>query len=388
MKRFFRGAAAMLILLQLFTVTAAADAEVSASVIEKMIAAASGTAVTSGAAAGTAAASTAKAAANSASTKAEDGTSDKDSADDEKDKKEEEYIPVTKVGSEGDVMIGGLEVHPGVWYTVIDGELTSAPPWPDSYLYYSASQSKITLHEFHYTVTADRTGTDDTFAALYIPKDMHIVLEGENELVNRSYSKAGGGTSNGIYARDCALTFEGDGTLDINTRSEEGMSGYGIAAGRIRIEKEFVGLRIYGRTAAFSVAPSVKESRHMVAQRGDLHPNYHADVVVRDANPYDRNLFTGNRYVLFAAGKELSAQDQMRVRVEAEMYATRADYEEARDNAYEQSVLEFSQAVDQEIDALIAGTEEWQSEISAIPYAEWEEGSIGSQLAQMMNGIG
>ena len=281
MNNLYRLAALVLLLSQLFLISAAADGEVSASAYEKMIAAATGgTAVTSGAAV-TPKQSSGADTAYASETAASAGDAEKE---------EGEYIPVTTFGNEGDVMIGGLEIHAGRWYTVVDGELMEAPPWPDSYLYYSASQSKITLHEFHYKIPADKHGKGDTFAALYLPKDMKIVLEGENELVNRGYTVIDGtSVSNGVYARDCKITFDGDGVLSINTRSDEGMAGYGVAGdGGIRIAGDFIGLSVFGPTAAFRSAPYTTESREMILRRANLHPDYNGDVTVRDGSPYDK----------------------------------------------------------------------------------------------------
>ena len=45
-----------------------------------------------------------------------------------------EIAPVTQFGTAEDVMIGGLRITPGVWYTVDnEGVLTSSKPWPNSW---------------------------------------------------------------------------------------------------------------------------------------------------------------------------------------------------------------------------------------------------------------
>ena len=371
MKRFCRTAAFVLVFVMLFSASAAADHEISGDIIGRLKAASAGTSVTSGAVFPEGSPGAAEAADSAENADAEASPSDQKA-------EEGEYIKVTKFGNEGDVMIGGLEIHAGRWYTVIDGELTEAPPWPDSYLYYSHSQSKITLHEFHYRIPSDKIGRDDTFAALYIPTDMHIVLEGENELINGGYSQ--GGVSNGVYARDCAITFEGNGTLMVNTRSDEGMTGYGVYAGRTRLAGEFVGLGVYGRSGAFRYAPYTTESREMAARRADLHPEYNGGVTVRDANPYDASMFTRNPYVMIAVGDKLSPEQEMRARVEAEYYATRADYDEACDNAWDETLTEFNRGMDE----FYAEAEQWQAEASTVTPESWEEDTAGFDLAQMM----
>ncbi len=391
MKRFCRIIVLILAAAHLFAVSAAGE-EIPAEVLEVMRAAAAGMAVPSGAAAGAGVSSDTGKETDPGSDNAEESADASKTEEDEK-----EYGPVTKPGTAFDVMIGGLEIHPGVWYTVVDGELTSAPPWPDSYLYYSHSQSKITLHEFHYTIPSDRHGNDDTFAALYIPSDMHIVLEGDNELVNRGYSKSSG-RSNGVNAGSSRITFEGNGVLSVNTRADDGLAGYGVAAsGGIVISGEFIGLKVFGPTAAFQSRPQVADNREMIVQYADLHPEYHENVRVRDASPYDSRVFTQNRYVLFAVGKELSPMEQMRARLEAEYYQTRYDYDTAVEEGYSQafndfsvavdsSLQEFQQSVDNEINYLNGATEEWKSETASA--FVWEEGSAGGELAQMMMGLG
>ncbi len=391
MNNLYRLAALVLLLSQLFLISAAADGEVSASAYEKMIAAATGgTAVTSGAAV-TPKQSSGADTAYASETAASAGDAEKE---------EGEYIPVTTFGNEGDVMIGGLEIHAGRWYTVVDGELMEAPPWPDSYLYYSASQSKITLHEFHYKIPADKHGKGDTFAALYLPKDMKIVLEGENELVNRGYTVIDGtSVSNGVYARDCKITFDGDGVLSINTRSDEGMAGYGVAGdGGIRIAGDFIGLSVFGPTAAFRSAPYTTESREMILRRANLHPDYNGDVTVRDGSPYDKGVFTRNRYILFVVGDQISPEQELRAMIEAEYARARGDYDEAVENA----ILDFGHEVGLEMDQVFTDLDAWQAEASdelISMQSEWqsngayapyngEEAPIGSMLDQLMRGIG
>ena len=391
MNNLYRLAALVLLLSQLFLISAAADGEVSASAYEKMIAAATGgTAVTSGAAV-TPKQSSGADTASASETAASAGDAEKE---------EGEYIPVTTFGNEGDVMIGGLEIHAGRWYTVVDGELMEAPPWPDSYLYYSASQSKITLHEFHYKIPADKHGKGDTFAALYLPKDMKIVLEGENELVNRGYTVIDGtSVSNGVYARDHKITFEGDGVLSINTRSDEGMVGYGVfAEGGIRIAGDFIGLSVFGPTAAFRSAPYTTESREMILRRANLHPEYNGGVTVRDGSPYDKGVFTRNRYILFVVGDQISPEQELRAMIEAEYARARGDYDEAVENA----ILDFGHEVGLEMDQVFTDLDAWQAEASDEligMQSEWqsngayapyngEEAPIGSMLDQLMRGIG
>ena len=307
-----------------------------------------------------------------------------------------EIAPVTQFGTAEDVMIGGLRITPGVWYTVdSEGVLTSAEAWPRSYLFYSASQSKLTLHEFHYKVPTDTIGKESTYAALYLPKDMHIVLEGENELINTSYTTAGGGVSNGVYAPDHHISFEGNGTLYVNTRSSDGFKGYGIQAGSIRIDSEFTGLAVFGMTSAFSCAPSVAEGkglpidtslfagyndyvkaykdieafgskygldvgellyslgsvpsapqgREMLANVADLHPQYHEGVHVREASPYDQSIFTRFRYVLFVVGGDISWEKEMRAKVEAEYYRNKMEYNLGVEQGYAEAFDSFTTEV-------------------------------------------
>ena len=171
MKSLIRCISVLLLMMQLFSVTAfAAGGEVKASALDKMRAATSITPVPSGVV-------------TPEKEEAADSASAADTAVKANGKKDKtavnyEIAPATQPGTYEDVCIGGLRIVPGVWYTVdSEGVLTSSEPWPDSYLFYSASQSKLTLHEFHYKVPGDVTGKEDTFAALYLPKNMQIVLE-------------------------------------------------------------------------------------------------------------------------------------------------------------------------------------------------------------------
>lgn len=439
MKYLFRIAALVLVLAQLFVISAAAGNAPKSSV-EKMKAAMNGTSAvkTSGAAEGSAAAVNAETAAR------EKKIEEAKKAADAKKKVDYEIAPVTQFGSTGDVMIGGLAIHPGVWYTVKDGVLMSSEPWPDSYLYYSASQSKITLHEFHYRVPTDTIGKETTYAALYLPKDMHLVLEGENELINTSYTTAGGGVSNGVYAPDHHISVEGDGTLYVNTRSADGFKGYGIEAGSIRIDSEFTGLAVFGMTSAFSCAPTVAEAsgapskiatyysgyedyvrvnndlkglgaaygfdvpnilsaaqasvplvsqgRKMIANVADLHPQYHENVHVREASPYDRSIFTRFRYVLLAVGDELSPEQEAREKIEAEYYRNKMEYNLGVEAGYAEAfdtyiteagngIMEFAMAMDQEMNAINSQNFDVNIEV-------WDENSASTQLAQMLMGAG
>jgi hypothetical protein len=389
MKNLFRIAALILVLAQLFVISAAAG-EVPASYVEQMKAAVNGTEVkASGAAEGSAAAVNAEneKKAKEAEAAAEAAAAAKKAAEESVNY---EIAPATDLGTAGDVMIGGLAIHPGVWYTVKDGVLTSSAPWPDSYLYYSASQSKITLHEFHYRVSGQTSGKEDTFAALYIPKDMHIILEGENELINGSFTKAGGGMSNGVYAPNCVITFEGDGVLKVNTLVDESLKGYGIGAGNIRIDSKFTGLAVFGMTSAFSSAPSIQGSHKMLANVANLHPEYYGDVRVKEASPYDKSIFTRFRYVLLAVGDEISPQQEMREQIEAEYYRSKMEYNEAVESGYAEafetynnevsnSLMEFGMAMDQEMNAI-------NSQEFSFDAGSWEENTAGSQLLDMLMG--
>lgn len=416
MKRVFRIAAIILVLVQLFMISASAADGVTTSTADKMKAAAKNKTTTdtvpvsstekmkeaanstepktSGAEEGSAAAEKAEKAVKEKEAAA--ALAAKKAADDKNSKVDYEIAPVTQFGTAEDVMIGGLRITPGVWYTVDnEGVLTSSKPWPNSYLYYSASQSKLTLHEFHYKVPTDTIGKESTYAALYLPKDMHIVLEGENELINTSYTTAGGGVSNGVYAPDHHISIEGNGTLYVNTRSTDGFKGYGIQAGSIRIDSEFTGLAVFGMTSAFSCAPSVAEGkgiaidtslfsgyndyvqaykdieafgsrygldvsdvlhalgsvptapqgREMLANVADLHPQYHEDVHVREASPYDRSIFTRFRYVLFVVGGEISWEKEMRAKVEAEYYRNKMEYNLGMEQGYAEAYGGFTTEV-------------------------------------------
>ena len=385
MKSFCRIAAILLVLTQLFTVTAAADGSIL-EMREIMAEALSGTVVPAGVKTN-----------NSASSSDTDSASgDKSSAakSSGSGKVDYEIAPVTQIGTYEDVCIGGLEIHPGVWYTVVDGVLTSSEPWPDSYLFYSASQSKITLHEFHYTIFGDTRGKDDTFAALYIPKDMQIVLEGDNEILNYSYTTFNGGYSNGIYAGNHTITFEGSGALTIDTIADESLKGYGVAAGRIRIKGEFIGLSVFGVSGAFNVAPEVDESRDLVVRTGKLHPYHGGDV--REGNPYDRTVCTRHRYILFAAGKQLSEWDRMKARAYAEAYGAKADYEDQVEaeqaqawinvaQEYNNAALGFSQGIDQGLGEMFTAMDIWQQDIVAASDAfAVEQSEAASQLSDML----
>ena len=457
MKSLIRIAAMVLILTQLFVIPASAYT-MSISTLEDITSAANNTAAeTSGAQEGSAAAENAEreaqereaaeaaAAAEAAREAARAST-----------KIDYEIAPVTQFGTAEDVMIGGLRITPGVWYTVdSEGVLTSAEAWPRSYLFYSASQSKLTLHEFHYRVPTDTIGKESTYAALYLPKDMHIVLEGENELINTSYTTAGGGVSNGVYAPDHHISFEGNGTLYVNTRSSDGFKGYGIQAGSIRIDSEFTGLAVFGMTSAFSCAPSVAEAygmpsnltalypgyedyvrfnkdlaalgsahgfeapdilaeaiasvpsvpkgREMLANVADLHPAYNEGVRVREASPFDQSIFTRFRYVLLAVGKELSWEQEMKAKIEAEYYRSKMEYDlgveqgyaEAYDNYMTEvgnGLVEFGSAYDQEMNNINNFSASMDQEINSINNQSfitedaWNEGSAGSQLWQMLMG--
>ena len=369
MKSLIRCISVLLLMMQLFSVSAfAAGGEVKASALDKMRAATSITPVPSGVV-------------TPEKEEASDSASAADTAVKANGKKDKtavnyEIAPATQPGTYEDVCIGGLRIVPGVWYTVdSEGVLTSSEPWPDSYLFYSASQSKLTLHEFHYKVPGDVTGKEDTFAALYLPKNMQIVLEGENELVNRSYTKAGGGMSNGVYAPDCVITFTGDGVLKVNTVADASLKGYGIGAGNIRIDGKFVGLTAFGMTSAFSSAPSIVGKHKMLANVGDLHPEYHADVRVREASPYDQSIFTRFRYVLIAVGDEISPEQQAREMIEAEYYRSKMEYNLGVEAGYAEAfdtyntevsngLMEFGTAIDQEMSAIDANMNSVQNEFN------------------------
>ena len=420
MKSILRIAAIILILAQLFVISASAvSVTISVTSVEQMNTAVNGT--TTGTSSSVEASASAVDAMNTAldnttaeSSGAAEGSAAAENAEKEAREKEAkaaaeakkastkvnyEIAPVTKFGTESDVMIGGLCITPGVWYTVDnEGVLTSAEAWPDSYLYYSASQSKLTLHEFHYKVPTDTIGKESTYAALYLPKDMHLVLEGENELINTSYTTAGGGVSNGVYAPDHHISIEGNGTLYVNTRDADGFKGYGIQAGSIRIDSEFTGLAIFGMTSAFSCAPTVAESygvpsniatyfsgyedyvrvnkdlaalgnaygfeapdilsaalsavetavpqgREMLANVADLHPAYNEGVRVREASPYDQSIFTRFRYVLFVVGGEISWEQEMKARIEAAYYQSRTDYDLGVEQGYAEAYDKFTTEV-------------------------------------------
>ena len=369
MKSLIRCISVLLLMMQLFSVTAfAAGGEVKASALDKMRAATSITPVPSGVVTPEKEEATDSASAADTAVKA-NGKKDKTAVN-------YEIAPATQPGTYEDVCIGGLRIVPGVWYTVdSEGVLTSSEPWPDSYLFYSASQSKLTLHEFHYKVPGDVTGKEDTFAALYLPKNMQIVLEGENELVNRSFTKAGGGMSNGVYAPDCVITFTGDGVLKVNTVADASLKGYGIGAGNIRIDGKFVGLTAFGMTSAFSSAPSIVGKHKMLANVGDLHPEYHADVRVREASPYDQSIFTRFRYVLIAVGDEISPEQQAREMIEAEYYRSKMEYNLGVEAGYAEAfdtyntevsngLMEFGTAIDQEMSAIDANMNSVQNEFN------------------------
>ena len=223
---------------------------------------------------------------------------------------------------------------------------------------------------------------------------MHIVLEGENELINTSYTTAGGGVSNGVYAPDHHISFEGNGTLYVNTNSSGSYKGYGIQAGSIRIDSEFTGLAVFGMTSAFSCEPSVAQSsgtvsgiaqyydgyedyvrlnkdlsalgaaygfetpdilaavlsspsgvpqgREMIANVADLHPQYNEGVHVREASPYDQSIFTRFRYVLLAVGKELSWEQEMKAKIEAEYYRSKMEYNLGVEQGYAEAYDSFT----------------------------------------------
>lgn len=349
MKSFTRWLVVLLLLLQLFAVSAFADGEVSSSVIETMKAAASGNAVPSGV---VSTAPSGSAASDAASDTAMDNKKASGTVN-------YEIAPATQPGTYEDVCIGGLRIVPGVWYTVDnEGVLTSSEPWPDSYLFYSASQSKLTLHEFHYRVSGDSKGKDDTFAALYLPKTISIVLEGDNELLNYSYTTFNGGWSNGIYAGNNTVTFDGNGSLKVNTMADESLKGYGVAAGRIRVEGEFIGLSVFGMSGAFNVAPEVNEAREMVVRTGTMHPDYHGGTV-RDGNPYDYTVYSRHRYVLFAVGKELNEWEQMRARAYAEAYGAKADFEYQVEYEQEQAWQNFNTELDASMQTFDAGMQDF-----------------------------
>ena len=389
MKSLIRCIAVLLLLTHLFTVPAFAVGEVSQSTLNKMKTAATGTPVPSGVVSTALAEETSEASSENVAASASGAVAAK------KDAKKVDYeiAPATQPGTYEDVCIGGLRIVPGVWYTVdSEGTLTSSEPWPDSYLFYSASQSKLTLHEFHYRVSGDSKGKDDTFAALYLPKSIRIVLEGDNELLNYSYTTFNGGWSNGIYAGNNTVTFDGSGSLKVNTMADESLKGYGVAAGRIRVEGEFVGLSVFGMSGAFNVAPEVNEAREMIVRTGTMHPDYHGGTV-RDGNPYDYTVYSRHRYVLFAIGKELNEWEQMRARAYAEAYGAKADFEYQVEYEQEQAWKNFNTEVDVAINDFNAGMEQeiinynaelnnWQNEVDY----NFEQGTsdAASQLGRLL----
>ena len=394
MKNICRTAAILLVVAQLFAVSASADGSVSQSDWQKIQnAASSGRAVSSGVVSSN----------PSASSDSELSEAAKSVSGASSGKVNYEIAPVTQPGTYEDVCIGGLRIVPGVWYTVDnEGTLTSSEPWPDSYLYYSASQSKLTLHEFHYVIPSDTKGKDDTFAALYLPKSIRIVLEGDNELLNYSYTTFNGGYSNGIYAGNHTVTFDGSGSLRIDTLADESLKGYGVAAGRIRIEGEFIGLSVFGMSGAFNMAPEVNQAREMIVRTGKLHPDYHGGSI-RDGNPYDYSVYSRHRYVLLAVGKELNEWEQMRAKAYAEAYGAKADFEDqveaeqelawqtynteldASVQSFDASMQDFALGMDQEVVSFNNEMQTWKNDFSnGLSQDVGEMSDAASQLGKLL----
>ena len=121
MKSLIRCISVLLLMMQLFTVSAFADGEVSAEVIETMRTAGSGNAVPSGVISAATEEASASASAADTAVKA-NGKKDKTAVN-------YEIAPATQPGTYEDVCIGGLRIVLGVWYTVdSEGVLTSSEP--------------------------------------------------------------------------------------------------------------------------------------------------------------------------------------------------------------------------------------------------------------------
>ena len=141
----------------------------------------------------------------------------------------------------------------------------------------------------------------------------------------------------------------------------------------------------------------------MIANVADLHPQYHENVHVREASPYDQSIFTRFRYVLFAVGGDISWEKEMRAKVEAEYYRNKMEYNLGVEQGYAEAydsymtevgngLVEFGSAYDQEMNNINNFNASMDQEINSINNQSfitedaWNEGSAGSQLWQMLMG--
>jgi hypothetical protein len=94
--------------------------------------------------------------------------------------------------------------------------------------------------------------------------------------------------------------------------------------------------------AVLSSPSGVPQGREMIANVADLHPQYNEGVHVREASPYDQSIFTRFRYVLLAVGKELSWEQEMKAKIEAEYYRSKMEYNLGVEQGYAEAYDSFT----------------------------------------------
>ena len=243
-------------------------------------------------------------------------------------------------GAETNVRVGGVMLQDEVYYMVQDGALVAFDPspdyQPDRYIrFVSGYEPTVTMKNFSYTVNGE--SDDPTFSALYIPMDVVLYLEGENELINNGVYVADvfgdqsfmQNFSNGVNATEnCNIRLRGSGILRVKTRTDEGFNGYAFIANRVSFESTDLTVEAAGATAAFSSAPLHDDGLRLDIQAGE---NEYSNWGV---SAEDGASFTQNRYVKAEASQagptpeEIAAQEAERIRLEQEAEAERIRLEQ------------------------------------------------------------
>ena len=83
----------------------------------------------------------------------------------------------------------------------------------------------------------------------------------------------------------------------------------------------------------------------MLANVADQHPAYNEGVRVREASPYDQSIFTRFRYVLFVVGGEISWEQEMKAKIEAEYYRNKMEYNLGVEQGFAEAYDDFTTEV-------------------------------------------
>ena len=125
-------------------------------------------------------------------------------------------------GQETDIRLGSVYLKDGIYYTVRDGFLQEADTEPDNFILYQQSSETIYLKNFEYTLAEE--SADNTYAALYIPKNITLDIQGTNKIVNNGFYSFGEDPeihrcSNGINTEDHDMMITGSGLLTVEANT-------------------------------------------------------------------------------------------------------------------------------------------------------------------------